>query len=83
MKKKLLILLCLTFILIIGASALINATNTIENEIFIVFNDKNLYDKIKEHFSDEDNKINHNTNEETLTIRSFTRWYKLNNRIKP
>lgn len=72
-NKKKILLLCLTFILIIGTSALINATTVIENEIFIEFKDKNLYDAVKNYFADKDNNIKHNTNEETLTIRSFTR----------
>ena len=58
---------------LIGASAFINASIVIENEIFIEFKDKNLYDAVKNYFSDEDNKINYNTNEESLTIRSVTR----------
>jgi len=72
-NRKKILLLCLTFILIMGVSALINATTVIENEIFIEFKDKNLYDAVKNYFADKDNNIKHNTNEETLTIRSFTR----------
>jgi len=72
-NKKKILLLCLTFLLIIGTSAFIDATIVIENEIFIEFKDKNLYDAVKNYFSDKDNNIKHNINEETLTIRSFTR----------
>ena len=72
-NKKKILLLCLTFLLVIGASAFINATIVIENEIFIEFKDKNLYDAVRNYFADKDNNIKHNTNEETLTIRSFTR----------
>lgn len=72
-NKKRILLLCLTFLLMIGTSAFISATNTIENEMFIVFKDRNLYDAVRKHFSDKDNNFKHNTNEETLTIRSFAR----------
>ena len=72
-NKKKILLLCLTFLLIIGASGFISATTVIENEIFIKFNDENLYNLVKDHFSDKDNNIKHNANKETLTIRSFTR----------
>jgi len=72
-NKKKILLLCLTFLLVIGASAFINATIVIENEIFIEFKDKNLYDAVRNYFADKDNNIKYNTNEEMLTIRGFAR----------
>ena len=71
-NKKKILLLCLTFLLIICGTVFINATTVIENEIFIQFNDENLYNLVKDYFSDKDNNIKHNANKETLTIRSFT-----------
>lgn len=72
-SKKILLIFCIASLLLVGVSALINATNVIENEIFIEFKDKNLFDAVKNYFSDKANKITYNANEETLTIRGFTR----------
>lgn len=72
-NKKKILLLCLTFILIIGASAFISATTVIENEVFIKFEDQNLYNLVKDFFSGKENNFKHNANEETLTIRNFAR----------
>lgn len=83
MNKKVLLFLCLLLVLILGASAsFINASIIIEDEIFITFKDKNLYDEVKKYFSDEDNKIKHNPNEETLTIRCFAKRCGFNNKIR-
>lgn len=72
-NKKKILFVCLTFLLILGGSAFISAEIVIENEIHIEFRDQNLYDAVINYFSDRDTNIKHNTNDETLTIRSFTR----------
>lgn len=81
-SRKKILFICLIFMIIIGASVLINATTVIENEIRIEFKDENLYNAVRNYFADRDNNIKHNTNDETLTIRSITRRRKLNNRVK-
>lgn len=72
-SRKKILFICLTFMIIIGASVFINATTVIENEIRIEFKDENLYNAVKNYFADRDNNIKHNTNDENLTIRSITR----------
>ena len=67
-KKKMLISFCITFILIMSVSAFIGATTTIKNPTTVTFKDENLYNKVIECFSDKDNRINYNSNDEDLTI---------------